>query len=299
MYSVGAGGLPGSAGGGALGVSSGAGGSGGLGGTGGLGGVDGDVSALPGAAQPRGAAPLATLGSLTPPPIAPRIEPEMPRAPVIKLPKKAQIVVDEDDDESPAPRRAKRKSEARASETPEPPKAKSSQSRMGVWVMCAVAGVVFAVGARISQDRRATSASAPPPAAAAAAAAPATSTAQPAPASSQAPQAASTSAPAAPPAITVPGDTESDPLLPQEAPLRSDEKVPKGQGLLEVVVGPADKVSIDGQPTVAGPVVKATLAPREKPYEIKVKMKAEERVKFALVKEGKRTRVRVAPPWNH
>ncbi len=136
----------------------------------GLGGLDGEVSAAPSAAQPRPAPPLLTLGSLTPPPIAPRIEPEALRAPVIKMPKKAAFVADEDEDESPPPRRAKRKSEARA-DTPEPPKAKATQSRVGVWVMCAVAGVVFAVGARISQDRRASGTSAPPPPPAAVAAA--------------------------------------------------------------------------------------------------------------------------------
>ncbi|MBK8251708.1 MAG: response regulator [Polyangiaceae bacterium] len=251
--------------------------------------------AAPGAAEPRPAQPSlpATLGSLTPPPSAPRIEPEPLReAPVIKLPKRAAAVVIEEEEESPAPRRSKKKE--RVETTPAAPGVKASNPRIGVWVMCAVAGIVFAVGARISQDRRATPAE-PPPAAA-----------QPAPAASTTAEAAATQVAAAPTSapttpskvITVPGEMADDPILPQEAPLRSDEKLPKGQGLLEVVVGPNDQVSIDGQPTVAGPVVKATLAPRATPYEIKVKMQGEERTRFASIREGRRTRVRIAPPWN-
>ena len=279
--------------------------------------ADVELSAPPLPARPAMEGPLVTLGSLTPPPSAPKIEPEAPRAPVISIagdetsarrgdaaprrpheddrparkPHEDDRVSrrgrDEDeDDESPPPRRAKHR-DARASRTPEAPPVKPN-SRMGLWIMCAVAGVVFAVGARISQERRASANSAPEPTPAAVTA-PAATTA--------APTAAPSAAPAAP-VITVPGEAASDPILPQEAPLRSDEKVPSGQGLLEVVVGPSDEVSIDGKPTVSGPVVKATLAPREKPYEIRVKMRGEERTRFALVKEGKRTRVRVAPPWN-
>ena len=269
-----------------------------------VGAPSGDLSEAPSAAALRPQAPLLTLGSLTPPPSAPRIEPPAPKAPVIKIGKgaaAAAIAIDEDDEESPAPRRSKRQSE-RAAETPEPPKVKAPQNRMGIWVMCAVAGVVFAVGARISQERRAQAPAAPP--AAAVVAAPPASAQAATGATAAAPQgtgmagAAGAATPAPAPSISVPGDSESDPILPQEAPLRSDEKIPKGQGMLEVIVGPNDQVSIDGHSTVAGPVVKATLAPREKAYEIKVKMKGEERVRFALVKEGKRTRVRVAPPWN-
>ncbi|MFO0587547.1 MAG: response regulator [Polyangiaceae bacterium] len=276
-----------------------------------------ELSAPPLPSRPAMEGPLVTLGSLTPPPAAPKIEPDPPRAPVISVsgddttarraeapsrrpheddrparkPHEDDRVSrrgrgEDEDDESPPPRRAKHR-DTRASRTPEAPPVKPN-SRMGLWIMCAVAGVVFAVGARISQERRATGNATPeppPPAVTAAAA------------TTAAPTAAPSAAPAAP-TITVPGEAPSDPILPQEAPLRSDEKVPSGQGILEVVVGPSDEVSIDGKPTVAGPVVKATLAPREKPYEIRVKMRGEERTRYALVKEGKRTRVRIAPPWN-
>ena len=69
----------------------------------------------------------------------------------------------------------------------------------------------------------------------------------------------------------------------------------QGKGLMP---DGSSRFSIDGQPTVAGPVVKATLPPRDKPYEIKVKLRGEERTRFATIREGKRTRVRIAPPWN-
>ncbi|MEZ4300206.1 MAG: response regulator [Polyangiaceae bacterium] len=245
-----------------------------------------DATGGPGTSAPRPSPPLLTLGSLTPPPAAPRIEPEPPAdAPVIRLARKpAPAIVEED--ESPPPRRSKRKERA---ETPAAPAVTKSSPRIGVWVMCAVAGIVFAVGARISQDRKG------PPAVAAAPAVvvPATASAEP---TTSAPK--PSSAPALS-KVTVPGETIDDPILPQEAPLRADEKVPSGQGILEVIAGPSDEISIDGQPTVAGPVVKATLAPRAQPYEIKVKLKSEERTRYATIKEGKRTRVRIAPPWNH
>lgn len=251
-----------------------------------------DASAAPAAAAP--GAPLLTLGSLTPPPAAPRIEPEAPKAaPVIKMARRAAPVVAEEEDDSPPPQRAKKKAkEARAESTPAAPAVKPGGQRMSVWVLCAVAGIVFAVGARISQDRRTAAPPAPPAPVATAepTAAAAPLTASPAPSSAPAPTSAAR--------VTVPGETAEDPLLPQEAPLRADEKIPSGQGLLEVIVGPNDEVSIDGQPTVAGPVVKATLAPRDQPYEVKVKLKGEERTRYALIKQGKRTRVRIAPPWN-
>lgn len=253
-----------------------------------------EASAAPAAAAPAPGAPLLTLGSLTPPPAVPRIEPEAPKAaPVIKMARRAAPVIVEEEDDSPPPQRAKKKAkEARVETTPAAPAVKPGGQRMSVWVLCAVAGIVFAVGARISQDRRTGAPPAPaaPVATAEPTAAGALPTASPAPSSAPAPTSAAR--------VTVPGETAEDPLLPQEAPLRADEKIPSGQGLLEVVVGPNDEVSIDGQPTVAGPVVKATLAPRDQPYEVKVKLKGEERTRYALIKQGKRTRVRIAPPWN-
>jgi len=151
-----------------------------------------------------------------------------------------------------------------------------------MWGLFAVAGVVFAVGARLSHERE-VAAAAPPSA----------------PVAVAEPKAADP-VPAAPAAVDLKGDGESkvDPILPQEVPLRADDKVPSGQGMLEVVAGTSDTIWIDGTLVGNGPIVKRALAPRKEPYEIRVKLRGEERVRFAMVRESKLTRLRMAPPWS-
>jgi hypothetical protein len=103
---------------------------------------------------------------------------------------------------------------------------------------------------------------------------------------------------AAPAPLKGDGASKIDPILPQEGPLRPDDQVPPGAGMLEIVAGTSDTVFIDGTQVGNGPVVKRALAPRKEPYEIRVKLRGEERVRFVLVKEGRLTRVRIAPPWS-
>jgi hypothetical protein len=68
--------------------------------------------------------------------------------------------------------------------------------------------------------------------------------------------------------------------------------------MLEVVAGTSDTIWIDGTHVGNGPIVKRALAPRKDPYEIRVKLRGEDRVRFALVKDGRLTRIRIAPPWS-
>jgi hypothetical protein len=68
--------------------------------------------------------------------------------------------------------------------------------------------------------------------------------------------------------------------------------------MLEVVAGVSDSVYVDNRLIGDGPILKLPLAPRPEAYEIRVKLRGEERVRFAVVKEGRLTRVRVAPPWS-
>jgi hypothetical protein len=106
---------------------------------------------------------------------------------------------------------------------------------------------------------------------------------------------------AAPPAPEKPlpiGESIENPILPQDLPLRPDDKVPAGQGMLEVVAGVSDTIHVDNRLIGNGPIVKLPLGPRAEPYEIRIKLRGEERVRFALVREGRLTRVRVAPPWS-
>jgi hypothetical protein len=175
----------------------------------------------------------------------------------------------------------------------EPPKRDNGRMRVGAWILFALAGVVFAVGSRVSHQRsmaaQAAMAPAPVEAAAetAATAAPETVVEGPAP------------APQTPANLDrKEGDTADFPILPQDSPLRKEDKVPKGQGLLEVIAGATDSIFIDGQLIGTGPVVKAPLAPKREPYEIRVRLRGEERVRFAIVKEGRLSRLRIAPPWS-
>ncbi len=238
------------------------------------------------------AGPVVTLGSLTPPPVLPTSRPALPKPP----PPAIMSTMDE------SPSRAVRKPSSFAKPNegappapqPAPPPAKDNRS---MWALFAIAGVVFAIGARMSRDReddKQTTAAKPP--------APAiTAEANAAPAPEPAPEpsvtATATAAPA-PAKDTGPGTNKADPILPQDLPLRADDKVPPGQGMMEVIAGTSDAIAIDGTQVGNGPIIKRALAPRKEPYEIRVKVRDEERVRFALVREGRLTRVRIAPPWS-
>jgi CheY-like chemotaxis protein len=250
-------------------------------------------------------APLLTLGSLTPPPVqpAPLPPPPPPRNVIPKAPPPPVIAPVEE-----TPSRTVRRPSSFATDAPaaaarevvrekEPARDALKPSR-SMWGLFAVAGIVFAVGARLSRDRELTR-PVPPPAPPAAAEVHAPEAA-PAPAPAPAPSAAADVPGHDHPAADLRGDGASkvDPLLPQEGPLRADDQVPPGQGMLEVVAGTSDTIFIDGTQVGNGPIVKRALAPRKEPYEIRVKLRGEERVRFALVKEGRLTRLRIAPPWS-
>ena len=115
-----------------------------------------------------------------------------------------------------------------------------------------------------------------------------------------APTAAAPTAPAPSEASDSPGDPEDDTDQAVELPLTKDEiaKLEDGQGILEVVAGRKNRVRVDGKEVGRGPVVKVPLQAREEPYEVRVEMKGEERVRYVVVKEGVRMRLRVAPPWS-
>jgi len=219
------------------------------------------------------APPLSSLGSLEPPPVE-----ELP-------PLRATLP------STHAPR--PRVSEAhQSSAVVEPAKKDNATMRAGAWILFALAGVVFAVGSRVSHQRAVQAQNE----AAQQVVAPVEAPVQPA--AEAKPETPAPQAPPPTPADRKAGDTADFPILPQDAPLKAEDKVPKGQGLLEVIAGPADSVFIDGQLIGTGPVVKAPLAPKKDPYEIRVRLRGEERVRFALVKEGRASRIRIAPPWS-
>jgi DNA-binding response OmpR family regulator len=226
--------------------------------------------------------PLLTLGSLTPPPVMPTSRSIEPRAP--QLP-----VIIQANEESPS-RVVRRPSDfaphAAATELPAAPPKEPVKHNRSMWALFAVAGIVFAVGARLSRDHQVIPEPVPPPVAEA-----------PRPAetaAAEAPRPADTAAPEAPKG---PGESKVNPILPTESPLRDTDQVPPGQGMLEIVAGTSDTIFIDGQQVGNGPVIKRALAPKKEPYEIRVKLRGEERVRFVLIKEARLSKVRISPPW--
>jgi CheY-like chemotaxis protein len=287
----------------------------------------------PSAMTPAPAAPAepparATLGpvltlSFTPPPAAP--QPEPPRAveavetpapasakkveaskpapppePSVPLPPRrrddGRRTRDEAVDETPSARRFPRPSAYAPDTAARAPERKDPRDvRFTWWVAFAAVGVVFAVGARWSREHGmfGGAPAAPPPIAA------------PAQLAAPPPVQAGTGAPAqvAPtPAATASAAAEAEePVTVQDLPLKAGDKLPAGQGRLEIVAGSSDMIYVDGQMVGKGPVVKLVLAPKSgaKPeYEVRVKLRGEERVRYVAVKEGRLARVRVAPPWS-
>jgi hypothetical protein len=242
-------------------------------------------------ALPRPLRPLVTLGSLTPPPVVPSHPASGRSAPQI-LPKAPPAPVITSADETPS-RAVRRPSSYLAGDRPAPasrdPRDLGKPSR-SMWGLFAVAGIVFAVGARLSRDRELAMSAAAPSQAPAGQVLP---LAEPRAAEAPAPP-----APSPPADVKGEGESKADPILPQEGPLRPDDKVPPGQGMLEVVAGTSDTIWIDGTVVGNGPIVKRALAPKKEPYEIRVRLRGDERVRFVLVREGRLTRLRVAPPWS-
>jgi hypothetical protein len=97
-----------------------------------------------------------------------------------------------------------------------------------------------------------------------------------------------------------PNATQSPEELPEELPLGDKDKarLRRGQGMLEVVAGRSDTILVDGKEAGQGPVVKIALEAGDEPHEVRVKMRGEERVRYVVVKEATRVRLRVAPPWS-
>ncbi|WP_437334405.1 response regulator [Sorangium sp. So ce394] len=237
---------------------------------------------------------LLTLGSLPPPPVveAPAPPPAALRAPAPPAARGAASGPAPTVDESPTPRRVRRPSAYVP--TPPPP---ARDNRMTMWVLFAVAAFVFAVAARLSRDHELQSA--PPPSLPAAEPPAATAPGAAGTAGAAAPSAASTAGAATAPAAAAAGpvgETTTNPVLPEDLPLAAEHKVPEGHGMLEVIAGSGDTLFVDGRKVGTGSA-RLPLAPKDGAYEIRAKLRDEERVRFALVKAGRLTRLRIAPPW--
>lgn len=242
---------------------------------------------------PPGLVPMLTLGSLHPPPVA-TDEPtrehgatKSARREKTPTPTPANTRKQRAEREltPPSPYVDRRKVPLPSSYyQPVPPPKKDR--KVLLWIAFAACGVAFALWARWSRERSIVSEdvlkSDRPVAAevAAAGATPALPT--------------DTASPAGDATPPKPRDTDEPEIL----PLRDSEKLKKGQGMLEVVAGKSDTIFIDGKAMGSGPVVSVALKAKDEPYEIKVRLRDEDRVRRVAVKEGKLTRVRVAAPWS-
>jgi hypothetical protein len=189
-------------------------------------------------------------------------------------------------DEAPSSRRNTPLPSPYAPSAPAP--ASSSRASASTWILLAIAGLAFGAAARWTSS---------PPAKATPIATVESTPPQPNAIAQVAP-----AAPAPPLANTVAPSTPTTPSAaspgPEDLPLPAGEVVPMGKGLLEVVAGPSDLVFVDRRPIGQGPIVKLPLAPRREPYEIRVKLRGEERVRFVSIKEGRLARLQVTPPWS-
>jgi hypothetical protein len=169
-----------------------------------------------------------------------------------------------------------------ATRSPDPPPAPKRSARYLLPILFGVLGISLAIGARWYREQQPMAPVAMPP--------------------------APLQAPLPPPTVEPPALGTPDPPapaaapaeLPVELPLGDEDaaKLNEGDGLLEVVVGRNDEVLVNGELAGKGPVVKVALKARSEPYEVRTRMRGEERVRYVIVKAGKRLRLRVAPPWS-
>jgi hypothetical protein len=236
-------------------------------------------------------APLTSLGSLTPPPVSPDVlgslvrpapsaEPERAARPAARRPNE-----DLEPEPEPTPSRPPR---ARAVPRPSaympsaPPAPTRDRRGTYLWVAFAASACAFAFAMRWNRQQQD---ALPPPAMPGV-----TAPAEVAATTTAAPTGAATAAPSA--------EAGDERISTEELALRAEDKVGDGEGMLEVVAGSSDSIYVDGKVIGSGPVQKVAVAARAKPYEVRVKLRGEERVRFVAVKEGKLVRVRAAPPWS-
>ena len=233
---------------------------------------------------------MLTLGSLHPPPVMDTQELEPPKAKKVKTPKpiEAQAKKERDREATPSAPFVDRSAPILPSAFLPRMAPRPKDHKALYWVLFALCGVSFAVWARWSRQKGTVSEDTLAPTITAAPTGDAPST----DASSDMPQ-TPLSDDKHPKAAS--GDPDA---APEDLPLRDYDKVKKGQGMLEVVAGKSDTIYIDGKPMGSGPVQGEALKARSDPYEVKVKLRGEERVRFVNVKDGRLTRIRVAPPWS-
>ena len=83
----------------------------------------------------------------------------------------------------------------------------------------------------------------------------------------------------------------------EDLPLPAGASLGPGQGMLEVVAGARDTVVLDRAELGHGPLLRVAVDPGT--HEVRVRTQGDDRVRFAFIREGRRTRLPFTAPWQH
>jgi len=82
----------------------------------------------------------------------------------------------------------------------------------------------------------------------------------------------------------------------EDLPLPPGALLAASQGLLEIETQGRDAIFIDGAELGRGPVLRVALSPGV--HEVRLRIRGEDRVRFVLIRTGRRARLAVTAPWS-
>jgi hypothetical protein len=128
----------------------------------------------------------------------------------------------------------------------------------------------------------------------------------PSPATSGAPTVEALAVSVEVPATEVPAAGPADPVLEGDAasaapnsgedlPLPTGAVITPGQGLLDIETGGREAIFVDGVELGRGPFLRLTIAPGV--HDVRLRAHGEEKIKFAMVRAARRTRLPFSSTW--
>jgi hypothetical protein len=81
-----------------------------------------------------------------------------------------------------------------------------------------------------------------------------------------------------------------------DLPLPPGTALSPGQGMLEIETGGREAIFVDGVELGRGPALRIALAPGV--HEVRLRIRGEDRVRFVLIRTGRRARLAMPSPWN-
>jgi CheY-like chemotaxis protein len=82
----------------------------------------------------------------------------------------------------------------------------------------------------------------------------------------------------------------------EDLPLPQGTVLSPGQGLLDIETGGREAIFVDGVELGRGPALRIALAPGV--HEVRLRVRGEDRVRFVLIRTGRRARLAITSPWN-